>query len=84
MTPTPPATTGAQGELTGLKVVKRSGDQVTFEPVRIERAIAAAFRAELGLSSEAQLDPAQSAEIARLTEAVSSEVLFEAREGKPV
>ena len=63
-----------------FSVRKRDGRDVEFDRTRIERAIAAAFRAELGLSSEQALPPKMATDVADLTDAVIDEIADELRD----
>ncbi len=66
-------------EAINFGVRKRDGRDVEFDRTRIERAIAAAFRAELGLSSEQALPPKMTTDVSELTDAVIAEIADELR-----
>jgi len=67
-------------EAVGFAVRKRDGRIVEFDRARIERAIEAAFRAELGLSNEHSLPPKIGTDVSELTDAVISEIEGELHE----
>ena len=67
-------------EAVGFAVRKRDGRIVDFDRARIERAIEAAFRAELGLSNEHSLPPKIETDVSELTDAVIAEIEGELHE----
>ncbi len=67
-------------EAVDFAVRKRDGRVVDFDRARIERAIEAAFRAELGLSNDHSLPPKIGTDVSELTDAVISEIEGELHE----
>ena len=67
-------------EAVDFAVRKRDGRVVDFDRSRIERAIEAAFRAELGLSNEHSLPPKIETDVSGLTDAVIDEIEDELHE----
>ena len=67
-------------EAVDFAVRKRDGRIVDFDRARIERAIEAAFRAELGLSNEHSLPPKIETDVSGLTDAVIDEIEDELHE----
>ena len=67
-------------EAVDFAVRKRDGRVVDFDRARIERAIEAAFRAELGLSNEHSLPPKIGTDVSELTDAVIAEIEGELHE----
>ena len=67
-------------EAVGFAVRKRDGRIVDFDRAHIERAIEAAFRAELGLSNEHSLPPKIETDVSGLTDAVIDEIEDEMHE----
>ena len=67
-------------EAVDFAVRKRDGRVVDFDRSRIERAIEAAFRAELGLSNEHSLPPKIGTDVSELTDAVIAEIEDELHE----
>jgi ribonucleoside-diphosphate reductase alpha chain len=61
-----------------VQIRKRDGRIVTFDPMLIGKAIAAAYRAELSLPADRSLDETENQTITRITSDLISEVTFEA------
>ena len=64
-----------------ILVRKRDGRTVSFDRTRIEQAISAAFRAELGVPGDQALPPKITSDVGELTDAVLADVVADLREG---